>query len=106
MPDNAVEERIASTIDRALALAERLIAMREKRAASIKLSRRQQAIINAIGHGKLIGRKIAAEMALECGSSFQQSLSAMVRQGILGNDQHGYSVTSQYKGQIQDEDEE
>lgn len=67
-----------------------------------RLTGRERAIINAIGHGRVIGKTIADAMRLEFSHSFQDSLALMVRYDVLDNDRDGYAVNTDFRRLIEE----
>lgn len=63
---------------------------------SIQLSKREECIFQALGSEHLKGQTLAKRAGYPFNGSFRQTLSALTRHNILGNDSEGYFITTRY----------
>jgi len=54
------------------------------------LTTAEQNIFKALGDGKLTGEKLAEKAGYPCNSNFKNTLSSLVKRGLLVNDRPGY----------------
>jgi len=55
-----------------------------------RLTAAEQNILEALGDGTLTGEKLAEKAGYPCNSNFKNTLSSLVKRGILVNDRPGY----------------
>jgi hypothetical protein len=55
-----------------------------------RLTDTEQCILEALGSGKLTGEQLAKRAGYPCNSNFKNTLSSLVKRGLLINDRPGY----------------
>lgn len=58
--------------------------------ADTKLTETERNILEALGEGKLKGEQLAKKAGYPCNSNFKNTLSSLVKRGLLMNDRPGY----------------
>lgn len=64
-----------------------------------KLTETERNILEALGEGKLTGESLAQKAGYPCNSNFKNSLSSLVKRGLLVNDRPGYRKPTSGLGQ-------
>jgi hypothetical protein len=67
--------------------------------AATKLTETESNILEALGEGKLTGEMLAQKAGYPCNSNFKNTLSSLVKRGLLANDRPGYRKPKSGRGQ-------
>lgn len=77
----------------------RVIQPQQRQTADTKLTEAERNILEALGEGKLKGEQVAKKAGYPCNSNFKNTLSSLVKRGLLVNDRPGYRKPTSGLGQ-------
>ena len=77
----------------------RVIQPQQRQTADTKLTEAERNILEALGEGKLNGEQVAKKAGYPCNSNFKNTLSSLVKRGLLVNDRPGYRKPTSGLGQ-------
>lgn len=77
----------------------RVIQPQQDQTAGTNLYETEQNILEALGEGKLNGEPLAQKAGYPCNSNFKNTLSSLVKRGLLVNDRPGYRKPTSGLGQ-------
>ena len=77
----------------------RVIQPQQRQTADTKLTEAERNILEALGEGKLKGEQLAKKAGYPCNSNFKNTLSSLVKRGLLMNDRPGYRKPTSGLGQ-------
>jgi hypothetical protein len=77
----------------------RVIQPQQRQTADTKLTEAERNILEALGEGKLKGEQLAKKAGYPCNSNFRNTLSSLVKRGLLMNDRPGYRKPTSGLGQ-------
>lgn len=68
----------------------RAVQSQQDQTADEKITETERNILEALGEGKLNGQQLAKKAGYPCNSNFKNTLSSLVKRGLLVNDRPGY----------------
>lgn len=77
----------------------RVIQPQQRQTADTKLTEAERYILEALGEEKLKGEQLAKKAGYPCNSNFRNTLSSLVKRGLLMNDRPGYRKPTSGLGQ-------
>jgi hypothetical protein len=77
----------------------RAVQPQQRQTADTKLTETEGNILEALGEGTLTGEKLAQKAGYPCNSNFKNTLSSLVKRGLLVNDRPGYRKPKSGLGQ-------
>lgn len=77
----------------------RVVQPQQLQTSDTKLTEAERNILEALGEGKLKGEQLAKKAGYPCNSNFKNTLSSLVKRGLLVNDRPGYRKPTSGLGQ-------
>jgi hypothetical protein len=77
----------------------RVVQPQQLQTSDTKLTEAERNILEALGEGKLKGEQLANKAGYPCNSNFKNTLSSLVKRGLLVNDRPGYRKPTSGLGQ-------